>query len=686
MPDAVGRSVLARLRRLGPDAESLAAAAAVFGEGAGLNRVAALAGLDEERAERAADALVAAGFLDADGTLAYRQGLAAAAVHEDIPPVRRSRMHRRAAELLAEAGEPVERVGEQLLGTLPSGDEWVGATLQRAAHAALREGDPQRAVRILRRAVAELSEAEPDPLLMLDLAQAEVAAGKLAAIATLSDALPRIDGSLARARALRELARAQFFANDAGAATATIADALREIQLDSGLAYDMLCEYLAAANISVRCEPELDRWFAELMEAWDRGEGVDHAGVQIQRACMLAINRAPRDEVLALARGALGAGPVAEAPPYGLAFVWLATALLCIDDADTAGRVVTDGRESARRQGSIIAIGHAALWDAMVHQHRGRLDRASAAFREAIAMCEAGFIAWLEWSAGSLAIAHAERGELAEAEAALAGAESVRQKSVSTAVVLRARGLLALARGDAGEALRRFEAVRDHLEPYGLVDSALTHWRSDAAAAALALGDAARARELADEEIACARRAGAGHLLGEALRARGLCDAGDAREAYLREAVAVLRRSPARLALAKALADLGAALRAGEGDGCREPLLEALAIAEECGAEPLVRRVRSELYAVGVRPRRRPRACHGLTPAEERVARLAAEGLGNAEIARRLVVSVRTVEWHLRNAYGKLGTDRKGLAGALADPPGADGEPPPSAAHVLKNQ
>ncbi len=115
-------------------------------------------------------------------------------------------------------------------------------------------------------------------------------------------------------------------------------------------------------------------------------------------------------------------------------------------------------------------------------------------------------------------------------------------------------------------------------------------------------------------------------------------------------------------------------------------LKEALAIAEECGAEPLVRRVRSELYAVGVRPRRRPRACHGLTPAEERVARLAAEGLGNAEIARRLVVSVRTVEWHLRNAYGKLGTDRKGLAGALADPPGADGEPPPSAAHVLKNQ
>ena len=678
VPEPVSRTVLARVRRLGPDAEALAAAVAVLGDGAVLRHAAALATLDIERAEHSADELVRAGLLEAGPALAYRQGFAAAAVHQDLPPVRRSRLHRRAAELLAAAGEPVERVGAQLLDTMPEGDEWVGAQLQEAAHAALRHGDPQGAVRILRRAVAELSSTEPDPLLMLDLAHAEVAAGKLAAIETLSDALPRIDGSLERARALRELARAQFFADDAGAATETIARALREIPLDSELAYDMLCEYLAAANISVRREAGLDEEFAAAMERWDRGEGIDHAGMQIQRASVLAINRAPRDEVIALARQALKAGSLADAPPYGLAFVWLACALLCVDDVETAEEVVASGRESAQQQGSIIAIGHAALWDATVNEHRGRLDRAIAGFQEAIAMCEAGFIVWLDWSAGSLASALIERGELAEAEGALRINEAPRDDTISTAIVLRARGRLALARGDGQEALGHFLAIRDHLQPYGLVDSALTHWRTDAASAALAVGDLARARELADEEIESARRAGAGHLLGAALRVRGLCEEGEERETYLREAVAVLRDSPARLVRAKALADLGATLRTRGDEQCREILLEALALAEACGAEPLVRRVRGELYAIGVRPRRRRRAPHGLTPAEERVARLAAEGHSNAEIARQLVVSVRTVEWHLRNAYGKLGVDRKGLAGALAAASGEGAPPAPS--------
>src|SRR5690606_21045373 len=97
VPESVARTVLARVRRLGPDAEALAAAVAVLGDDAALRHAAALASLDIERAERSADALVRAGLLEAGPALAYRQGFAAAAVHQDLPPVRRSRLHRHAA-------------------------------------------------------------------------------------------------------------------------------------------------------------------------------------------------------------------------------------------------------------------------------------------------------------------------------------------------------------------------------------------------------------------------------------------------------------------------------------------------------------------------------------------------------------------------------------------------------------
>jgi DNA-binding CsgD family transcriptional regulator len=66
----------------------------------------------------------------------------------------------------------------------------------------------------------------------------------------------------------------------------------------------------------------------------------------------------------------------------------------------------------------------------------------------------------------------------------------------------------------------------------------------------------------------------------------------------------------------------------------------------------------------------RPASKHRLTPTERRVAQLAVEGLSNKEIARMLVVTVNTVEFHLRNTYAKLGLrSRVQLAGHLTDEP-----------------
>ncbi len=74
------------------------------------------------------------------------------------------------------------------------------------------------------------------------------------------------------------------------------------------------------------------------------------------------------------------------------------------------------------------------------------------------------------------------------------------------------------------------------------------------------------------------------------------------------------------------------------------------------------------LRATGARPRRpRVRGADALTPQERRVARLAATGAGNREIAETMFLTRRTVELHLTNAYRKLGiAGRDGLAAALA--------------------
>jgi DNA-binding CsgD family transcriptional regulator len=120
------------------------------------------------------------------------------------------------------------------------------------------------------------------------------------------------------------------------------------------------------------------------------------------------------------------------------------------------------------------------------------------------------------------------------------------------------------------------------------------------------------------------------------------------------------------------LVDLGAALRAGnQRSAAREPLLEGLALAARCGAWALERRARTELAAIGVRPRTTARSgADALTPSERRVAELAAARDTNREIAQALFVTEKTVETHLGRSFRKLDiTSRRQLAYALARTP-----------------
>ena len=172
----------------------------------------------------------------------------------------------------------------------------------------------------------------------------------------------------------------------------------------------------------------------------------------------------------------------------------------------------------------------------------------------------------------------------------------------------------------------------------------------------------------ADAYAKLAEHWGTRRALGHLARMRALVAPRASAIALLEEARSHFAASPARLEFARCLTELGARRRAnGERRAARAILRDAHDAAHACGASALCERARAELLLAGGRPR--PPAGAGadaLTPAERRVAEIAAQGAGNREIARRLYLSPKTVEMHLGSAYRKLDlAGRDGLAAAL---------------------
>jgi DNA-binding CsgD family transcriptional regulator len=252
-----------------------------------------------------------------------------------------------------------------------------------------------------------------------------------------------------------------------------------------------------------------------------------------------------------------------------------------------------------------------------------------------------------------------ERGELEEAEAELERHGAVGSPIVSYIdnMLSWTRGRLLLAQGRSHEAADELLACGQRQEAWEVRSPAMLPWRSSAAEALVMAGEPAKALELAREELALARSVRTRRAIGIALRAAAIATEGDEQIALLVEAADVLEQSPARLEHARALTDLGAALRrSNRRADARAALERGLDMAHTCGATALVDRAHSELLAAGSRPRRL--ALEGrdaLTPSERRVAEFAADGRTNKEVAQALFITVKTVEMHLARAYRKLG-------------------------------
>ena len=158
--------------------------------------------------------------------------------------------------------------------------------------------------------------------------------------------------------------------------------------------------------------------------------------------------------------------------------------------------------------------------------------------------------------------------------------------------------------------------------------------------------------------------------LGIEARSRALVSQGEAAVGCYREAIDRLGRTQLRPELARAHLLYGEWLRrAGRRTDARAQLRTAHEMLAAMGVEAFAERARRELLATGETIRKRTvETTSELTAQEASIARLARDGRTNPEIGAQLYLSARTVEWHLRKVFTKLGvSSRRELHGALAD-------------------
>jgi DNA-binding CsgD family transcriptional regulator len=309
----------------------------------------------------------------------------------------------------------------------------------------------------------------------------------------------------------------------------------------------------------------------------------------------------------------------------------------------------------------------------------GQIDCALGRFEDALHLLEqghaiaeqAGQRALVGYTLSVRALAQAHLGRTEEATSAASRALEIAQETNGVPAWIFATwavGHLALAQGDPVNAYETMSVLVGHHRREAIREPGALPFLPDAAEALVEAGRLEDAEELLGEYGAAAehlaRRRGIAatqHVGGLLAAARGDLEGA---VAALAAAVALYSAGDTPFERARSLLALGATQRRMKRRReARATLEEALAVFEGIGAEVWAQRARAELKRISGRA-----ATPGaLTPAEERVAALVAEGKTNREVAAALFLSDRTVEGHLARIFGKLGIrHRTEIAAALA--------------------
>jgi DNA-binding CsgD family transcriptional regulator/tetratricopeptide (TPR) repeat protein len=688
VPHGIATTVRSRIARLPAQARLLVSAVAVLGDGGALRHASQAAGLDDRMGASAADALIAADILASVRPLRFRHPLIRAAVYEQLSLSQRAIAHEHAARLLACEGAPPERVAAHLLESHPRKQASVCEQLRAAAREGVRRGAPDAAVTYLRRALEEPPPTGLQSELLIELGEAEaltLAPGPAAehltrGIEGIQDPARRLDAALVLAgilvidhrgaEAVEVLEQALADSQNADPAQ----HARVEAHLVNVARFDLITRRKCAAH-------------AMRLRRRAR-EGVLDTGIELTAAAAEeAMAGLSADRTAELAERAIERLAVEGTFPADYTVYTATRCLLVADRLEAAGRVLDNALGQAVQHGAVVSAAGALAFRSDVHYRVGELQPAADAAHNSLNSFRSGWRTGLPATAAILAKVLVEQGHVDAAatavkDAGLNGPPNSVGSSYPHTMLLHARGGLRLAQGQPRAALEDLLEVGRRQESMGEPNPALMDWRSLAALALFELDRRGEALALAEDEIRLARRFGAPRALGIALRAAGVICNSDGGLDRLREAEAVLARSPARLAHAHALISLGAAMRqCRERATARDLLTRGVEIAHICGARPLQVRGLKELRATGLRPRRpATQGPDALTAGERRAAELAAQGLSNREIANGLYVTVRTVEYHLSGAFKKLGIrSRNELAHHLprkATTPPHNSEPP----------
>jgi len=670
----VSRAALARLRRLPPSATALARAAVILGDCAELPLAARFAGLEMPEAAAAADALVAAAIfapppdaapelgvaaardggraplgpgLAATRAFAFAHPLVHASVYAELGAGDRSQAHARAAELLADAGASAERVAVHRHKCDPAGDPEAVRVLRDAAAGARRRGDLEVAASHLRRALREPPPADAEAHVLRELGSVELQAGNThEAAAHLKQAVAQLHDPHAAAElglALQMSDRPE----DAVTAISEAIDELPEPERELGLLLQAIRAAASQGNLAAFALARKTRWRfkSDVENPRTPGERLFTAGIAYREATSGNAARA-----IELARLALP-GLLQDPGPGSTAVYVAPLALFFAGGLEEATDAFTTILNHAQRHGSQLGFANASHLRAGVWWRRGNLAEAEADAENAREhpsfMVRPGVIALVE--------IRLAQGDAAGAAAVWrdAGMDAEPMTGRASVLTRNVRARLLAASGKRDEALADLRACGRMEDDWGVTTPAYSTWRADAVALLAELGRTDEARELADEDVARSRKFGEPRALGMSLRA-----AGRARGSIedLDESVSILRPSPARLELALSLLALGSAhRRAGKRTAARPPLAEAVELAAACGATAIAARAHDELVAAGARPRRDPLESRSkLTASEQRVARMAADGMTNREIAQALFLTEKTIEVHLTSTYRKL--------------------------------
>ena len=613
----------------------------------------------------AAPALEAGLLRQVHGRVAFPHPLARDAVYGAAPADHRRRAHLALAEVSDRDVDPDRHAWHRASATeVP--DEDVAAALEGAAARAHARAGLAAGAAFLTRAAELTPDLTTRGRRAVDAAVASLEAGvpgTARALLATAQACPADDALLARAALAR--ARLTWVADGGEAAVPVLADAARRLQaVDRRSALETCTDGLALVLSTGRSDDVGVLRDVALAVRAARPPSAAPTTTELLLDALLAVTSGADD---AARRSRTTLDVLRDVSAHGGEARWLwhgGVLALALWDVDTARLLAERHLRSVRTTGALGQLPLALDATATVLVLDGELAAAARLLEECRALHrDAG----IEAPAPSAALLAAWQGRTSGDEAALDGAPEPSPLGGAGAP------LAGLARAVRCNGLDRpVDALAAARSVAAQPGSVVQQWcEVEVVEAATGVRRVDLAVEAVQALLPMTQVAGSDWAAGVLARAVALTSGGDVADEAFRRAVEHLRRAPVRVELARTRLLHGEWLRSVDRRrDARVELAAAYELFTAMGCEGFAERARRGLAAAGAPTRvRRPTAPGELTAQEEQIALMARDGLSNPEIGATLFLSNRTVEWHLRKVFAKLGiSSRRELRRVLSQP------------------